>query len=241
LSARDRFRAIAHSRGVAVSQANLASLNAYVGRFDDAIADLAQARANFSFLEDRRGLAICANTAAFIALHRGEFRAAEELAGEGLDQARAVGDPLIIAGALSILGTSKRELGAYAKAIEHLEESAAAYRGLGFGVELVHEQADLALAYAEMDDIAAGAAALEAVRTAREDESAATFWSHYAYWIASRAAAKLGDGAAARELLSRAHKLLDRLAGAIDEAETRRTFLAVPDNRAIREAFASEK
>ena len=241
LSARDRFRAIAHRRGVAVSQANLASLNAYVGRFDDAIADLAQARANFSFLEDRRGLAICANTAAFIALHRGEFRAAEELAGEGLDQARAVGDPLIIAGALSILGTSKRELGEYAKAIEHLEESAAAYRGLGFGVELVHEQADLALAYAEMDDIAAGAAALEAVRTAREDESAATFWSHYAYWIASRAAAKLGDGAAARELLSRAHKLLDRLAGAIDEAETRRTFLAVPDNRAIREAFASEK
>jgi DNA-binding SARP family transcriptional activator/tetratricopeptide (TPR) repeat protein len=233
LLARSRFEAIAHRQGVAVVLANLGSLDASVGCFDQALEKLEQARGIFTELNDRRGLAICAIAKAFITIHRADVGPAMQQAREGLELADAIGDRALAAGALSNLGTIEREAGQYAAAIEHLQQGAAAYRGLGLEAEIVHEHADLALAHAELGAVAAAMQALSAMRSVPENALTASFWPHYPYWIASRAAAKLGDPTMERELLARAHSLLLRMAAAIDDEPTKAAFLALAASRAI--------
>jgi hypothetical protein len=102
----------------------------------------------------------------------------------------------------------------------------------------VHEHADLAVAYAELGDVAAAMQALNAMRSVPENALTASFWPHYPYWIASRAAAKLGDPAMERELLARAHLLLFRMAAAIEDEPTKAAFLDLTASRAIVAAHA---
>jgi tetratricopeptide (TPR) repeat protein len=109
--ARSRFEAIAHRQGVAVVLANLGSLDASVGCFDQALEKIEQARGIFDELNDRRGLAVCAIATAFIAIHRAEVAPAIKRARHGLELADAIGDRALAAGALSNLGTIEREAG----------------------------------------------------------------------------------------------------------------------------------
>ena len=110
---RSRFAMLGNRRGEATSLRNLGNALSLTGQFDEAAANLEQARALHAELGDRAGLAAVENELGLLAEERGNFTAALQAFQRALKAWQDVGDPLGSAQALNDIGFAQYELGDY--------------------------------------------------------------------------------------------------------------------------------
>ncbi|MGJ7902640.1 tetratricopeptide repeat protein, partial [Lysobacter sp. 1R34A] len=141
----DLRRALGNRRGVATSLRNLANVLATSGKFDEAGAALAQARALHVELDDRAGLAAVENELGLLAEERGDYPGALDAFRRALQAWREVEDPHGTAQALNNIGFADYQLGAYDDAQVYWQQAAEAYAALGEQTGRIRTEQNLGL------------------------------------------------------------------------------------------------
>ncbi|PKO14423.1 MAG: hypothetical protein CVU39_14305 [Chloroflexi bacterium HGW-Chloroflexi-10] len=217
----------------AATLGGIAALELDLGRYQDAwdhyFAALKIAeRINSLDLESRE----CINlsyTAAFME----KYTVEKEYARRAVTLARKLNNSLLEAFALNNLGEAERELGELDASLEHLNASWVSYQYAHRTVDGAGTLVDLALTHLLLGDYDAArqdARALEEIFVELEGKTSdeqRTLWAAARVWNAA------GDLAHAKEIIEKAHAIVNRKLELIPDQETRLAFCNIIYNRQI--------
>jgi predicted ATPase/DNA-binding SARP family transcriptional activator len=235
--AEELYGQLGDRKGQAATVVNAAMLLANLGHYAEALAQDRRAAMLFHWLEDPRGQAVSAINMAWHAMLQGDYGTARDAATHGLELARAMNSPVYEAYALSNLGAAERELGELPAAIEHMQAGMALRQTLGQTVEYATDLCDLTIAYLRAANISGARQAADEMLGLLAAHPEQMTYPQYLLWAASQAYMAFGETQRAAELLAQAYAALQHKASAIPDYESRATFLQLPFNRELLEAF----
>ncbi|MBL0029482.1 MAG: protein kinase [Rhodanobacteraceae bacterium] len=154
--------ALGDARGEAVSRRNLAVAYAYLGRHDDADAQLVQARALLEPLGDAAAMADVVNDAGVLAEERGDFRVALDAFREALGFRQTQGDQRLIGESLINVGFAYYQVGEFDNALVYWRQADQVYAAIDDASGAVRAQQSLALAEIAQGDVVAARRSLDA-------------------------------------------------------------------------------
>lgn len=138
-------RSVGNLRGVATSLSNLANIASMGGKFEQAAADLAQARELHQRLGDRGGMAMVDSELGLLAEEQGHYPQALAAFRRALQGWQGVEDPRGEAEALNDIGFAQFQLGAYDDAQAYWQRASQAYDKLGDQTGLIRTRQNLGL------------------------------------------------------------------------------------------------
>jgi CHAT domain-containing protein len=151
LGAREIFVAYKDFQAAGKIEHNIGNLYFRRDRYHDAEIFLSAARARFAALNDQKQLATVNNCLAITLASLHKFKSAEDLFEQALQQAKAAGQPVTLAGIEGSIGLFALLQGRYDRALDFLERSRQSYTALGLTIQSVLAEHDIADAYLEFN------------------------------------------------------------------------------------------
>lgn len=214
LAAREVFLAHSDAYSAGKIEHNIGNLFWRRDLYREAEPFLASAHANFTKIGDQRQLAMVENCQAFVLALQNEFRAAEAVYEKALR--RAVENNLTVTAAEIETGMSNLYLfqGRYDPALKYLERSRRKYELLGMPHQTANCELEIADIYTELNLLPEAIGFYENVEAkyaelGMQAELARSLLNH------AKAVSRLGDPAAALEILERAERLFESEGNAV--------------------------
>ncbi len=151
LHAREVFLAYNDFHAAGKIEHNIGNLHIRRDRYHDAEIFLSAARARFAALNDQKQLATVNNCLAITHASLHKFKSAEDLFEQALQQAEAAGQPATLAGIEGSIGLFALLQGRYDRALDFLERSRQRYTALGFTIQSILAEQEIADAYLELN------------------------------------------------------------------------------------------
>ncbi len=151
LHAREVFLAYNDFHAAGKIEHNIGNLNLRRDRYHDAEIFLSAARARFATLNDQKQLATVNNCLAITHASLHKFKSAEDIFEQALQQAEAAGQPATLAGIEGSIGLFALLQGRYDRALDFLERSRQRYTALGFTIQSILAEQEIADAYLELN------------------------------------------------------------------------------------------
>ena len=130
---------------------NIGNLHFRRDRYHDAEIFLSAARTRFAELHDQKQLATVNNSLAVTQASMHNFKSAEDIFEQALEQAESAGQPVTLAGIEGSIGLFALLQGRYDQALDFLERSRQRYTTFGLTIQSVLAEHDIADAYLELN------------------------------------------------------------------------------------------
>src|SRR5688572_18555128 len=151
LRTREVFLAYNDMRAAGKIEHNIGNLYFRRDRYHDAEVFQTSARERFAALKDQKQLATVNNCLANTHALLHNFKSAEELFDEALQQAEASGQPVTLAGIEGNIGLFALLQGRYDRALDFLERSRQHYTALGLTIQSILAEHEIADTYLELN------------------------------------------------------------------------------------------
>lgn len=213
---------------------------ARLGRYSESRQTFVQAAALFEQMGDARGQAICALNHCAVAVYQEDFAEAQAQARLCLEISHKIGLGAVEALSLGNLGEIALRQGKPSEAIRCLRKAIAARHKLGIPEAVsVMDLAALLEAYLTIGNLRSARQTAAKLLTLYRAEAQNIEYPQYVLWTLFLFHRALKD-TEADDYLTQANDLLQQRVAAIPDEESRLSFLKMPHNRRILEAFGDD-
>ncbi len=211
---------------------------ARLGRYDESRQAFASAASLFGEMRDARGQAICALNRCAVAIYQEDFAEAKVQARVCREFSRKAGLGALQALALGNLGEIALRQANPLQAVRYLRKSIAARRQLGIPEAVsIMDLSALVEAYLRAGKVKQARQSASDLLALYHADPQSVEYPQYALWAVACLHQASGDTEKASEHLAQAYDLLQQRAKAIPDEESRASFLQIPYNRRVLDAY----
>ncbi len=211
---------------------------ARLGRYDESRQAFASAASLFGEMRDARGQAICALNRCAVAIYQEDFAEAKVQARVCREFSRKAGLGALQALALGNLGEIALRQANPLQAVRYLRKSIAARRQLGIPEAVsIMDLSALVEAYLRAGKVKQARQSASDLLALYHANPQSVEYPQYALWAVACLHQASGDTEKASEHLAQAYDLLQQRAKAIPDEESRASFLQIPYNRRVLDAY----
>lgn len=236
--ASDLYEQVMKRQGQASVLLNNGLLLARLGRYTECREAFIHAASMFEEMGDVRGQAICALNQCAIAIYQEDFAEAQTQAHKCLDIAHKGGLGAIEALSLGNLGEIALREEKPRQAVRYLKKAISSRHKLGIPeVVSVMDLATLLEAYLSSGDLQCAQQSAENLWTLYQANPQNIEYPQYVLWVLSLFYRAVQDTRKADEYLTQAYDMLQQRAAIIPDKESQTSFLKMPHNRRILDAY----